>query len=352
MKKISKLLLAVLALSLFSCQSSAPKTEEDGQAESAASSTTKTESSLQAEALQEAPKEYWKELNHRGQWFEGTLKDIPIWLYLSRVDSYSDGEHSYGIHYGYNSSQGASIYLTGKGDPSHIEVDFQKFEAGELVDGERMQLKLQGDQLTGEWRSVQGKRFPMQLKAVGHEKYTKAKDLIANLAALRLPIIDKNYYEGLDIEKQIKPHYVNKNFGLWVPNFKRLLGDKTELLKEESAVVWGKIVQPNGETLLLYTATEAMPEFCRSIAGAYLEDPQNMLAAALFDKTGRCLWNSNIGNAGDDPYYMDFSFSIKKVNRIGVKWTTYMRGERGARMIDEEFEQVFDVNNKGLEGLD
>ncbi|WBM73581.1 hypothetical protein [Saprospira grandis] len=343
MKKHAKLLLAALALSLFSCQSSVPKTAEDGQAETAASPTPEKESSLQAEALQEAPKEYWKELNHRGQWFEGTLKDIPIWLYLSRVDSYSDGDHSYGIHYGYNSSQGASIYLTGKGDPSNIEVDLQKFEAGELVDG---------DQLTGEWANVEGKRFPMQLKAVGHEKYSQAKDLMANLAALRLPIIDKNYYEGLDIEEHIKPHYVNKNFGLWVPNFKSLLGDKTELLEEESAVVWGKIVQPNGETLLLYTATGVMPEFCRFIAGTYLEDPKNMLAAALFDKTGRCLWNSNIGNAGDDPYYMDFSFSIKKVNRIGVKWTTYMRGERGARMIDEEFEQVFDVNSKGLEGLD
>jgi|GEM_PF-3431107 len=348
MQQLSQLILGIFVLSLIACQSSSPQTEEKPAQTNNISG--ETGQSLQPETAQETAKEYWKDLHQAGQWFEGTLKDIPIWLYLDRVNLNSDGSYSYGIYYGYNSSQGASIYLTGEGKPNNIEVDFQHFEAGELVDGERMQLELKGELLTGEWRSVKGKRFPIKLKAVGHEKYSQAIDLIANLANLRLPIVNEDYYEGLNIPENIKPHYNNKNFGKRVPNFKSLLGAQGNILAKEAAVVWGKLVQPQGETLLLYTATEVKPENCRSIVGTYQEDPKNMLAAALFDKKGNCLWNSSIGNDAiyGDTYFMDFGFSIQKVNRISAKWTTYMRGERGARMVEEEVKHLFNVSPQGL----
>lgn len=321
MKKTSLLLLVALTFSLFACTSSTEKTAEQNP--------TKEQNKTQTE--------YWKDLHRSGQWFEGSLNGQPIWAYLARLEKNKDGSYRYKLHYG---QQGKVFSLSGEGSASDMRL-----KSGD--EAQKMTLSLSGDQLSGE----DGQGAKVQLAGKSHEKYTQLSDLLANLAQLQLPL-KTDYHKGLAVASLLNNYAEKKNFGLAVPNLKSLLGAKGDILKQDAAVVWGKIPQADGQSLLLYTAAEVQEAACPEIMDdQQIVSPEQMLTLALIAKDGSCIWNAALGNL---PLifenYVNLELNISSPNSIQLKWDSNIPSMQG-QPADETFKQSFSISPQGLTAL-
>ncbi len=298
-----------------SAQNSVQSTEENKKVEQVALAT-KPENASSAENTAEKPKKF-----QNYQWYEGTIKDYPIWFY-------SDGQ---GAYYGYNSSKGANIRLFPLYGDNANQFTFQ------TSPGEKNAETFQGNPnsagtIVGKWSNGK-KNFDFQLNPVNYGNPRNPQEFLDFFADLKLPLVGSTIIEG-DL---LKNYYEEKKFGRRIENITNFVKDSNIRLASGEAILWGKI--QSGENFLIIYQANLDPVEPITHSEAYTLQNDRMFFASLVDKNGKILATRILGNSPTDPYYLGFGFEIRKSNEITLLWTNYMRGDGGARMeagVDKE----------------
>ncbi|MDX1904777.1 MAG: hypothetical protein SFU27_11520, partial [Thermonemataceae bacterium] len=273
-------------------------------------------------------------------WYEGSIKDLPVWLYIS----YYDGNYMRAL-YGYESVKGANIEITGNIKNDSITLSFmlpQKNQKSEYFKG-----VVTNDVLKGKWISGD-KSLDFEFKPIHNEIPQNTTEFVEAFENLSVPFkVDSYGAEVFMSADLLRKYYKNRKFNRFIPNLRDFIKDNESFkLADGDAILIGKVSLDKKRYLLLYSAN-LLKEYVIS-HDAYALKNTGMLFASIVDEKANILASKTLGNTAEDAYYMDFGFEISSKNQIKLIWTSYMR-DGGARIEEGKEEEVIKVKETRFE---